>query len=320
MRAGEETQRKQAELATDETRRRAYAAEISAAFQALDENNLERAIDLLDRQRPKPGDEDLRGFEWRHLWQLCQSDVKVTFPDADAHHPAFSPDGRWLAYGGKRIVIRELPSQAVVKTIPNAATTLAFSPDGKLLASGHDSHVRLWSTESWEEEQSLPDARYPTVFSPDGQWLVTGEVGGYRVWSHPEGTRTWQRAGFCAGEPEQTEQQDFSWQSIYGVAFSPNGRLLVTAGHPDGYEAGQFQVWDFPSLTLRPDFSSQVFELASAVFTPDSKHLLIGDQIGRLMVWDVAEGRLVDTLERTHGRDHGHQLRARRPDHGDVQS
>ena len=78
--AGEETQRKQAELATDETRRRAYAAEISAAFQALDENNLERAIDLLDRQRPKPGEEDLRGFEWRHLWQLCQSDVKVDLP------------------------------------------------------------------------------------------------------------------------------------------------------------------------------------------------------------------------------------------------
>ena len=198
----------------------------------------------------------------------------------------------------ERIVIRELPSQAVVKTIPNAATTLAFSPDGKLLASGHDSHVRLWSTESWEEEQSLPDARYPAVFSPDGQWLVTGEVGGYRVWSHPEGARTWQRAGFCPGEPEP---EHTLWQSMHGVAFSPDGRLLVTAGHKDGYEAGQFQVWDFPSLTLRPNFSPQVFELASAVFTPDSKHLLIGDQIGRLMVWDVAEGRLVDTLNEHTG-------------------
>ena len=44
-------------------RRNAYAAEISAGFQALAENNLGRAIELLNRQAPKPGEEDLRGFE-----------------------------------------------------------------------------------------------------------------------------------------------------------------------------------------------------------------------------------------------------------------
>jgi WD40 repeat protein/serine/threonine protein kinase len=301
-REGEEAQRKQAQaneekakLATEEARRRAYAAEMRAAFHALDENNLERASELLIRQQPKAGEEDLRGFEWRHLWQLCQSDVKFTLPDADAHHPVFSRDGRRFAYGGKRIVIRELPSRDEVATIPTAATTVAFSPDGTLLAGGHDSHVTLWSTESWEEKQTLPDARYPTVFSPDGQWLVTGAAGGYRVWN----TKTWQPAtpSFCPGEP----QTDRNMWPIYGVAFSPDGRLLVTAGHKDGYEVGQFQVWDFPSLTLRPGFLPQAFELTSAVFTPDSKQLLIGEQTGGLMVWDVAEGRLVKTLNKHTG-------------------
>lgn len=197
-----------------------------------------------------------------------------------------------------------MSSQSEVKTIPNAAATLVFSPDGKLLASGHDSNVRLWSTESWEEVQSLPDARYPAVFSPDGQWLVTGTLGGYDgewlarvadggylIWS----TETWERKGYCAGAPHAT------YQSLHGVAFSSDGKLLVTAGHPEGREVAQFQVWDFPSLNVRTNFTSFPFKLGAAVFAPDGKHLLIGDWVGGLMVWDVAEGRKVETLNEHTG-------------------
>jgi len=50
-------------------RRKQLCRRNHVAFQALAENNLGRARELLDRQRPKAGEEDLRGFEWRHLWQ-----------------------------------------------------------------------------------------------------------------------------------------------------------------------------------------------------------------------------------------------------------
>ena len=279
-------------------RRKAYAAEVNVAFQALAENNLARAVDLLNRQRPKAGEEDPRGFEWRLLWQHCQPDQKVTFRDAGAWRGvAFSPDGKWLAYAGDEIVIRALPSQDEVTTIPfsGGLGTLAFSPRARVLAVGQDTEVRIWSTESWEEERTLPGARSPALFSPDGQWLVTGAPGpvagvpgGYRVWK----TETWQMESFFGVEPDPL------WLARNAMAFSPDGSLLVTAGHPDEQQSGnRFQIWDFPSLTVRSNFARFPGGFVCAGFAPDGKHLLTGTGEGELLVWNIAEGRIVDRLK-----------------------
>ena len=59
-------------------RQRAYASDMNLAMQALRVNDLGRVHDLLDRQRPKPGERDLRGWEWRYLWQQSRSDALAT--------------------------------------------------------------------------------------------------------------------------------------------------------------------------------------------------------------------------------------------------
>jgi eukaryotic-like serine/threonine-protein kinase len=291
---------RQAETAREETRRRAYAAEMNAAFQALEENNLARAIGLLDRQRPMDGQEDLRGFEWRLLWQLCRTDETRILPEGGHGGVAFSPDGKWLAHADANIVIRELPSLSVVHTIPSNAGTLAFSPDSGLLACSTDDRVSLWRTGSWEEDRTLPGTRFAAVFSPDGQWLITGASapedgapGGYRVWN----TKTWQPGQLFGSELERI------WVASRAVAFSPDGTLLVTAGHPEGRESGhQFQVWDFPSLTVRTNFGRFPGRLASATFAPDGKRLLTGaGDGGALLVWNIAEGRIVERREEHTG-------------------
>jgi WD40 repeat protein len=192
---------------------------------------------------------------------------------------------------------RPMP-QARVATIPNTissgARTFAFSPRARLLAISQETDVRLWSTESWQEERTLPGTRYPAVFSPDGRWLVTGAPGaagapgGYRLWN----TETWEAERFFGSELERI------WVARRAVTFSPDGTTLVTAGHPEGSESGnQFQVWDFPSLTLRSNFANFPGPLCSAAFASDGKHLLTGTAEGGLLVWNVAEGRMVESLK-----------------------
>jgi serine/threonine-protein kinase len=58
----------------------AYAADMKAAQIALEENNLGHARELVARYFPKPGEADLRTFEWRYLWSRCQGDHLYTFP------------------------------------------------------------------------------------------------------------------------------------------------------------------------------------------------------------------------------------------------
>ncbi len=73
--ANEVQLRRQAEAARLVSRRQAYASDMNALQNALASDNLGRARTLLNRHRPEPGEVDLRGWEWRYLWQLCQSDA-----------------------------------------------------------------------------------------------------------------------------------------------------------------------------------------------------------------------------------------------------
>src|SRR3989454_3942434 len=105
-RANEAVQRHKAEIAREQTetsaqiaRQNLYAADMSLVQQALQANNLGRARRLLDRNRPETGEQDLRGWEWRYLWQQCRSRAITTL----ARHTTraisvnFSADSQLLA-------------------------------------------------------------------------------------------------------------------------------------------------------------------------------------------------------------------------------
>ncbi|HRI12973.1 MAG TPA: protein kinase [Verrucomicrobiota bacterium] len=268
----------------------AYVSDVGLAQQALTVNNVNRALELLDRQRPKPGQrDDLRGFEWRYLWQQAHPQEGVSVPGT-LNGVSFSPDGQLLALTEKdQISIREMPSRRVITNLPGVAISLEFSPRDKVLATADFDRVRLWNTETWQElRPPLQGVGFPVRFSPDGAWLLTGDPTTpsnprlnpkHQLWS----TDTWEPVASCSATPE------FPWQVRNAVAFSPDGSVLATPWVHNGQKTCTLRFWKVPSLDPAGSLPPDSFAWAAA-FLPDGRHVVVGTFFGEQVVWDWQQG------------------------------
>jgi serine/threonine protein kinase/WD40 repeat protein len=164
---GEQQQRLQAQStqkAADSERQHSrqllYAADMNLAQQALNQNNLGRVRRLLDRHRPQPGEEDLRGWEWRYLWQLTRNTAIVTLTNRPVRgfSVSFSPDGRRLAVGWYDgcVELWDVPNRRFLRSLNDRQDVstghVAFSPVRNLLAATSRSNtVTMYDLDSGRE-------------------------------------------------------------------------------------------------------------------------------------------------------------------------
>ena len=95
--------------------------------------------------------------------------------------PSVSPDGLHIAAGGADGVVRvwSAATGKIERSLDHPAHVVAFSPDGKRLATfGYGTNIQVWDTEKWEVmrrlELHIESGALRLAFSPDGKWIAAG--------------------------------------------------------------------------------------------------------------------------------------------------
>jgi WD40 repeat protein len=200
QRARAEAESQRAEAQALDARRLAYSSDMNLAQQALAMDNIGRARGLLKRQRPPPGQKDLRRWEWRYLWQQCQNENVFELPGQPCavYAADLSPDGKLLATSDVQGTVKlwDFTRHEEIQTLKlrgETRTPLAFSPSGKLLAVScardETNHfVTILNVETGQTIMELPHSNgvQSIAFTPDEKRLVTWErewiLGNVLVW------------------------------------------------------------------------------------------------------------------------------------------
>jgi RNA polymerase sigma factor (sigma-70 family) len=207
---------------------------------------------------------------------------------------AFSPDGKTLAMGGasprveggcflklwdvqKEKLIggtKETREAEVGSDLGEAVTSLAFSPDGKLLAAGcMDGKLRLFDGRTGEFKTVWDDdsARAAwIVFSPDGKTLVSQ--------SRDKTVKVWDVE---TAKVLRTLQGNKGW--FLAAAFSPDGKLFATGGivrENDKVTGGEVILWDAQTGDLKHTLPDQTMPVSTLSFSPDGKTLAVAGGSG----------------------------------------
>src|ERR1043166_5293768 len=269
-----ESGQKRAERESATARLNEYVADINLAQQSIAAGNYGRAVQLLNKHRAASGEADLRGFEWRYLWQLTRGDEHISFPNhgEDVQSVALSPSGEFLAVGSEhKLNVCRVRDKTLAHSEAQGATSLRFLSDGKSLIAAGGASMRGFGGARMIESGNSPRSEIQGTNSPraraDTKIFVASGDGNIRG---PNGIRLI--------NTEDWTQRRILPGGFGPIALSRDGTHLA-AQVRDGVKIWNVAIWE-EVATLRN--ASSPFS-----FSPDGKKLAADSRDEGVMIWNI---------------------------------
>jgi WD40 repeat protein len=231
------------------------------------------------------------------LWELVSPADPADILKTGIRSLTFGPDQRWLAAGNRKgeLLVWDLSQPTPVRHTwqghDGTIGGLVFSPDGQFLfSSSEDKHLKVWDAGTWTRQIASEAFEYgleEVALSPDGKVLACGSDHWVRLLDAQTLVSGSKRAKVLAQLPGHHAR----------LAFHPGGQMLAVSNGLSlwllNYDEGTLTfVRKLPS----EDVKAHDQEINHLSFSLDGALLVSGGGDRKLMIWELASGRLISTI------------------------